>query len=207
MDFRIREILNLPDNVEDPWKSAFDDRVMRGTLHKFQHITYRTFLRPRDVIKFCNLALTKAQERSHSIGSGGDIRISNDDITMARNEYSRYFFNELDDEISEAEPDWQEATNVLRKIAKDNFSREEFNEGYKALSDSQTLSLDPTAMLNLLYRFSIIGYEGTRPTGSGTTHLFRYQNESLNFDIQAKSFRVHRGLKEALGLVEGAAGS
>lgn len=206
MDFRIREILDLPDSIEDPWKSAFDDRVMRGTLHKFQHITYRTFLRPRDVIKFCNLALTKAQERIRSTGIGDDIRISNDDITMARNEYSLYFFNELDDEISEAEPRWQEATNVLRKIAKDNFSRDEFAEGYRTLSESQELTLDPTAMLNLLYRFSIIGYEGTRPTGSGTTHLFRYQNESLNFDIQARSFRVHRGLKEALGLVEGSPG-
>lgn len=193
MDFRISKVMGLPGETKDPWKTVFDDRLMRGNQHKFQHIASRTFLRPRDIIKFCNLALEEAKRANAEI-------ISNEHITKARNTYSQYLLRELDDEIYQAENSWEDAIKILRRIEKEKFTRKEFEREYDVESKEKKLTLDPTSMLNLLYHFSIIGYTAGRRTE------FRYMNESLSFDIQAKSFRVHRGLKEALGLTEGSSG-
>ncbi len=56
--------------------------------------------------------------------------------------------------------------------------------------------------LQFLYRYSIIGFERKAPTGSGLVHHFRYQDEEVLFEPDARSFMVHRGLKEVLGLTE-----
>ena len=191
IDFRISKAMNLPEDIENPWEAAFENRRMRGNQNKFQHITFRTFLRPRDVIKFCNLALEEAQRDGASI-------ITNEHINRAQERYSEFFYYELDDEIGQTWPNWKEGLDVLRKIETTHFTRKDFEEEYAKMSKSRNLSLDPTEMLNMLYQFSIIGY-----TTGKETDVFRYKNESFSFDIQAKSFRVHRGLKKVLGLTEG----
>ena len=79
---------------------------MRGSQSKWNHVLSRTFLRPRDVIKFLNVALSVEKNRIRSfVAALVDktepqlTRIENEDITYARDEYSRYLKAELDDEI------------------------------------------------------------------------------------------------------------
>lgn len=45
------------------WENIADPALMRGSQSKWNHILARTFLRPRDVIKFLNIALKEAKKR------------------------------------------------------------------------------------------------------------------------------------------------
>jgi hypothetical protein len=67
---------------------------MRGSQGKWNHILARTFLRPRDVIRFLNTALASAKERN-----GESLIFTNEDIVASREDYSAYLKRELDDEI------------------------------------------------------------------------------------------------------------
>lgn len=200
IDWRIKESLSLRDEDGDPWSRVFDDQLTRGTQHKFQHIAFRTFLRPRDIIKFCNLALREAQDRDDA--GAGDLFITNLDLKAARSAYSDYFLRELDDEIAESESYWRDCIEMLRSVGRSRFTRPDFQVAYKRTQNRIPLHYGEEEALRLLYRYSILGFEGTRDSGSGVTDHFRYINESINFDPAARSFLVHRALKEALDLTE-----
>lgn len=200
IDARIKSSLEL-ENLTSAWDAAFDSQLTRGTQHKFQHMTYRTLLRPRDIIRFCNDALEAAQARLLASEAAGGL-ISNADIKAARAPYSSYLKRELDDEIAEAQPKWDNLPEVLRSIGAAKFEREDFARGFARAEKKLEMPLSMDEALQFLYRYSIIGFERKAPTGSGLTHHFRYQGEEVLFERDARSFLVHRGLKEVLGLTE-----
>jgi len=71
------------------WDAVFDENEqMPGRQAKYQHMLDRTFLRPRDMIKFCNETLDSY--KSLPPGERG-TRFSNRAINAARTEYSRIF--------------------------------------------------------------------------------------------------------------------
>ncbi len=202
MDWRIKESLGL-DYEEGAWEEAFEDRLTRGTQHKFHHITFRTFLRPRDVIQFCNFALAEAKDRAEREGGEGELKITNDDIKAARGSYSEYFQLELDDELGEAEPKWEEGLEVLKAIGAASFTRKDFDAAYQRIASRTRLPWGgPEELLGFFYDFSVVGFEKTRSSGSGRSHHFRYQGESVKLVPDARSFLVHRGLKESLDISE-----
>lgn len=201
IDWRIKEELGV-ENLDDAWDSAFDDQLTRGTQHKFQHMTFRTFLRPRDVIQFANLALTAAQTRaSMEAESKDDLRITNLDIKTARVPYSTYFRRELDDEIAAVEPSWQHYLEVLRTVGAAKFTRANYERAFEIAHRKFDLKLSIEDSLSLLYQFSILGFERA-VTGAGFIYQFRYLDPSVPFESDASYFYVHRGLKETLGLTE-----
>lgn len=56
MNKRFAAVLGIPE--ETAWASVFDEeKEMPGRQTKYKHILDRTFLRPRDIIKFCNETL------------------------------------------------------------------------------------------------------------------------------------------------------
>src|SRR5438034_5838532 len=199
LDHRIRESFDIADNVKDPWSKAFDGDLMRGTQHKFHHMTFRSYLRPRDIIKFANCALDEAKQRVLSAGGRSGL-ISNADITDGRKTYSRYLLSELDDEIAAAEPKWSEYVEILRRLQATRFTRDAFEAAYedvKRLGISPDLSTDE--LLVFFYRYSIVGFE--RDAGAAGLEIhFRYLDETIRFNPKSNSFMVHRGLKEALEL-------
>lgn len=201
IDFRIRESLDLPAEIDDPWEYVYDDQVMAGTQHKFQHMTFRSLLRPRDVIQFCNLSLSAYQNRiRYSVASVEDQKIRNTDVKEARRDYSEYFRRELDDEIAEAHPEWQQCLEVLRFVGHSKFTGDEFQRAFSNVAAGRNLNYTADEMLSLLYEYSIVGFLRKSLDGSGMAFHFRYQDESINLDPGAKKFAVHRALKEALGL-------
>ena len=197
IDQRIRVLIHT--DAEDPWLEVFDDAVMRGTQPKAKHIASRTYLRPRDMIQFCNACLTEAKRAGHDW-------ITNEDVVAARRPYSEYLIQELDDEIHAMNSDWQRYLDVLRRIHLMRFGRDEFDKAFRSLRLSK-LGLSEEEVLEMLYRFGIIGFTKFGGGGyGGSSVAFAYKDAMINFDPGATAFTVHPGLKEALELIEAGEG-
>jgi hypothetical protein len=177
------------------WDDLFDNELMRGSQPKWNHILSRTFLRPRDVIRFLNGALKEAKKHD-----GVVQKITNKDIIDAREEYSSYLKSELDDEIQPHWKNWTEALQACSALSTVTFDRADFEREYiQRKSTENALSADEA--LSLLYRFSVIGYP-VRSGYGGSGWIFQYTDPSAGWDNGAKRFKVHSGLKEYAKLRE-----
>jgi len=152
----------LGENKEKvEWASVFNEtREMPGHQSKYDHMRDRTYLRPRDMIKFVNCALSQYKERAgqHSAADSSDsrVKIDNIDVHNARVEFSEYFLREIDDEVHKHMPEYQRELDVLRALGKWQFDKEEFETAYDAQSrSSSTPAID---VLEKLYDFSFVGF-------------------------------------------------
>ncbi|MFN4310828.1 MAG: P-loop ATPase, Sll1717 family [Ferrovibrio sp.] len=182
------------------WNDVFDEtKEMPGHQSKYQHILDRTYLRPRDIIKFTNSVLRQyqAREKGRSVSAG---MFENIDLHNARTEYSGYLINELDDEIHKHLPHYEKLVELLRAIGVWQFTFADFEKQYDANSDFQQKETAKT-ILQELYEFSLIGFY--RPGGrgyGGSEYVFKYKEPKTRFDPQAVRFRIHPGLIEVFGL-------
>jgi hypothetical protein len=183
------------------WNEVFDDRrEMPGRQSKYKHICDRTFLRPRDMIKFCNEVLS-AYKDLHPNDPGG--RFDNDVVIAARDGYSDYLLRELDDEIAKHVPDYREYLEVLKSIGNIQFTSEVFRHAWSGRPALSGESWE--AGLASLFEFSVIGYLKSGGGGGGSTYVWRYLDARARFDPSADLYRVHPAFKEALDLIQGRA--
>ncbi|MCP1831162.1 hypothetical protein J2R76_007862 [Bradyrhizobium sp. USDA 4532] len=178
------------------WSDISDDSLMRGSQSKWNHILARTFLRPRDVIRFLNTALERAKERNY----GAPLVFLNEDIVGSREDYSSYLKQELDDEIRPHWAYWDEALQACSAISTITFERGLFEEEY-AKRKSAKNPITASEALSLLYRFSVVGYERRSGYG-GSSWAFQYTDPEAGWDNVANRFKVHLGLKEYAKLRE-----
>ncbi len=202
MQKRFDAVLGDSDIEKVSWEDVFDEtKEMPGHQTKYKHILDRTYLRPRDIIKFCNATLEQYKARSQSLllPSVDSSKIENADVNKARLEYSEYLRNELDDEIHKHLPNYREYLELLRSLGNWQFERKQFEEVYK--KQGELLHADSSKVLEELYEFSLIGFyrAGGRGYG-GSEYVFRYQNPRTQFDKTSVRFRVHLGLVDTLGL-------
>lgn len=185
------------------WNNVFnEDREMPGRQSKYKHICDRTFLRPRDMIKFSNEVLA-AHKDLHPNEPGA--RFDNDAVIAARDSYSDYLLRELDDEIAKHVPNYREYLEVLKSIGNIQFSSEVFRDKW---AERPSLSKDNWQDgLTSLFEFSVIGYLKSGGGGGGSTYVWRYFDARARFDPTADVYRVHPGFKEALDLIQGRARS
>jgi hypothetical protein len=177
------------------WESIVEPELMRGSQPKWNHILSRTFLRPRDVIRFLNGALKEAKKRAIE-----PILLSNKDIVNSREDYSSYLKAELDDEIRPHWQYWGEALQACSAISTITFEKSDFEREYKArVSKGNKVSTEEA--LSLLFRFSVIAYP-TRSGYGGSGWVFQYIDQHSGWDSGAKNFKVHLGLKEYAKLRE-----
>ncbi|NTU73974.1 hypothetical protein HGB07_07510 [Candidatus Roizmanbacteria bacterium] len=184
------------------WSSIFnEEKEMPSHQTKYDHMRDRTYLRPRDMIKFCNCALAKYKER---ISSDAELKESQDkidniDIHNARIEYSEYFLKEIDDEVHKHLPDYEKHLDVLRALGKWQFDRNEFEDMYKLHYSGA--SMTAAQALEALYDYSFIGFyrAGGRGFG-GSEYMFNYRELRKRFEITATRFRIHPGLIEVMGV-------
>ena len=149
---------------------------MPGHQSKYDHIRDRTYLRPRDFIKFANCALDKYKERNgRDSGADDPSRIDNVDVHNARIEFSEYLIREIDDEVHTHMPNYEDQLNVLRALGKWQFDSTEFEASYKARQDL-TGGSPANDILEKLYDFSFIGFyrAGGRGFG-GSEYMFKYR--------------------------------
>jgi hypothetical protein len=183
----------LSDAAE--WLDIASPGLIRGSQTKWNHIISRTFLRPRDVIKFLNAALSKAKKRHDE-----PLVFENPDIVDARVEYSTYLKRELDDEILPHWQQWDEALQALSAISTVTFERTDFEREYEnKRSTANPINADEA--LALLYKFSVVGYEKRSGYG-GSSWVFQYSDPQAGWDAAAIRFKVHPGLKEYAKLSE-----
>jgi hypothetical protein len=178
------------------WRDISEEGLMRGSQSKWNHILARTFLRPRDVIRFLNTALDRAKER------GGDppLIFANEDIVGSREDYSSYLKQELDDEIRPHWSYWDDALQACSAISTITFERDDFEREY-AKRKSPKNAVTAAEALALLYQFSVIGYERRSGYG-GSSWAFQYTDPEAGWDNVANRFKVHLGLKEYAKLRE-----
>lgn len=196
MEKRFRVVLgNSPT-----WSDVFDEtKEMPGHQTKYQHMLDRTYLRPRDVIKFTNSVLRQYQSRKSKDPRAGN-KFENIDLNNARTEYSSYLMNELDDEIHKHLPHYQDLVELLRKVGVWQFSPEEFEKQYSQARVAAQLG-PVTEALEQLYDFSLLGFY--RPGGKGyggSEYVFKYKEPKTRFEPSSTRFRVHPGLIDVLGL-------
>jgi hypothetical protein len=177
------------------WETVSAPALMRGSQSKWNHILARTFLRPRDVIKFLNAALEKARGRPDD-----PLLFDNTDIVSARDGYSAYLKAELDDEILAHWAHWEDALRVFSNLATVTFDREAFAREYTNRRSSGN-RIDSDEALSLLHAFSVIGYERRSGYG-GSSWAFQYSDPQAGWDQTASRFKVHPGLKEYARLRE-----
>jgi hypothetical protein len=177
------------------WAEITDGALMRGSQSKWNHILARTFLRPRDVIRFLNSALAEAKRRSDEL-----LVFTNKDIVASREDYSSYLKKELDDEIRPHWAQWDEALQACSAISTITFDREDFEKEYgRRKSGKNSVTFDEA--LKYLYRFSVIGYERRSGYG-GSSWALQYIDPQAGWDAAASKFKVHLGLKEYAKLRE-----
>jgi hypothetical protein len=177
------------------WVDLDDGQLMRGSQSKWGHIVARTFHRPRDVIQFLNCALNYAVKAVPE-----SSYFDNDDIQNAREPYSKYLKQELDDEILPHWDCWAEALQACSELATITFTRDAFREAYHKRK-SRRNNLDADEALETLYGFSVVGYRrGIGAGGSGW--VFQYADPNAGWDNAATQLKVHPGLKEYAKLRE-----
>lgn len=192
MERRFSELLGV-DGGPVPWDAVFDEsQEMPSRQSKYKHICDRTFLRPRDMIKFCNESLA----RYKMIGDGDSI--GNSSVHAARDEYSNYLLNELDDEIAKHVPNYKVYLEILKTIGSEKFELDDFVEVFE--QREELAGTAPKYALEALFEFSVISYLKPGGRGGGSEYVWRYKDPRARFDSTVPSFRVHPGFKEALDL-------
>jgi len=122
MQKRFATVLNIEET--NAWDTIFNEsEQMPGRQSKYQHMIDRTFLRPRDMIKFCNETLA-AFKMGLTVDSAEQF--TNRDINAARSEYSQYFLSELDDEIFKHLPHYEAIIEVLKSLDSLQFTKVDF---------------------------------------------------------------------------------
>jgi len=194
MERRFEEVLGNEDSASIRWEDVFDEeQSMPSRQSKYKHICDRTLLRPRDMIKFCNEVLASYKQE----GSPGTA-FDNAAIHTARENYSEYLLNEIDDEIAKHVPLYKEYLEVLKSIGAEKFELEQFSD---AFDQRESLAgVRPISALSDLFAFSIISYLKPGGRGGGSEYVWRYKDPRARFDAAIESFRVHPGFKETLGL-------
>ena len=187
--------LNAKLGAEARWDTISSAEKARTADSKWAFVLSRTFLRPRDVIRFLNSALAQARQRDDD-----PLLLNNQDVINARESYSAYLKAELDDEIMAHWPQWDEALQACSAISTLTFQREEFEQEYeRRRSKNNPVAADEA--LESLFRFSVIGYERRSGYG-GSSWAFQYTHPEAGWDNRAARFKVHLGLKEFAKLRE-----
>lgn len=189
MQSRFTAALSAPHT----WEKIFDEsKQMPGRQTKYKHICDRTYLRPRDMIKFCNEILDDYKRSPNGTG-----KFENSSVHNARPKYSYYLLRELDDEIAKHVPSYKDYIEVLKSIGSEIFQREDFASRLAA----RGVAAGPFRALEGLFEFSVIGYLQPGGRTGGSEYVWRYRDPRARFDSSARTYRVHPGYKEALNLV------
>lgn len=201
MERRFNIVLGDAGTPVVPWAAVFnEDREMPGHQTKYEHMRDRTYLRPRDLIKFTNCALAHHKNRVATTAEGDHPeKLDNADVHNARVEYSEYFLREIDDEVHKHLPDYEKHLDVLRALGKWQFEREEYEA--KLMEQYAAATLTPLDALEKLYELSFIGFyrAGGRGFG-GSEYMFKYREPRTRFDHASSRYRIHPGLIEVMGL-------
>lgn len=200
---RIKENLNTDTlDFKHNWNTIIENKNIGSNQLKWNYILERTFIRPRDIIKYLNLALDESKKRKKHDSKSTDL-IINKDFHDCKKDYSDYLYKELKDEVLAKYPLFNNYLEVLRDIHNTTFTNEEFAKSFDTLKTRLELDNNAETILERLYEFSIIGFYKSGGGGyGGATYCFEYSDPSIKFNPKANGFKIHAGFKEYLELIE-----
>ncbi|MGG6267533.1 P-loop ATPase, Sll1717 family [Leptolyngbya sp. AN10] len=188
---------NLADDfdTESVWKLLFEKKV--GEQHSFDYIIDRTLKRPREVIQYCNLALSFAQDANRS-------RITEEDILAAEARYSIWKLDDLINEFSVQYPFLRDTFNVFDGF-QSSFTKEQiaprFEKSKAMLSQkfNELSGLDLDDFLQLLFG---IGFLGAKVLGEifYLHDQLDYKRIVLPYIVDLEAIVIHPAFRLALGL-------
>ena len=152
VDFELNE-------VNQVWERLFDSSVDGND--SFKYIVDRTLKRPREVIQFCNLALSIAQDDNNE-------KISTRNIKVAEARYSTWKLDDLVNEFQVQYPFLSDLLNVFQGF-EHTFSKKDIDVRYSGAQEAiikkfpELSFLDLDSFLQLLFA---IGFIGVRVNGN-----------------------------------------
>lgn len=185
LNARITSSLPQLKNVP-PWETVVEDQpynLPKKVKSCWSYIANSTFERPRDIIKFMKMCKME-------IGNG---RLKFSHIQNAEKSYSKWFYNELRDEIYSHLPVWKESLDCLTRIGRGMLTSKDF---INALKEDKKISRwlkddgkEVEHIVETLFDFSVLGnFDGKR-------WLFSYkENAGLAWNPSMKLI-VHFGFK------------
>ena len=189
---------NLDHSLSDAdqvWDALFEKQV--GSQNSFEYIVDRTLKRPREVIQFCNLALSVAQDF-------GRLKITEEDILAAEARYSIWKLDDLINEFKIQYPFLRDFLSIFDGF-RVSFSKDQINlkfeESKKVLvrkfPELHVLDLD--SFLQLLFG---LGFVGARVAGKD---LYLHDDPDrprivLTNLVNLENIVVHPAFHLALGL-------
>lgn len=200
---RIQSVLHSEsDNFEKNWSAVFDNATIYKNHSNWKYFIDRSFIRPRDLIKFMNLSLEKAKQRLRTNPNSIDL-ITNEDIREMQKDYSNYLYSEIKDETCAKYPDFDKYLEILRNLHKISFNKMEFEEHYKKINERYKSLPEKEDVLKRLFEFGIIGFY--KPGGGGyggSEYCYQFRSEMQPFNPAAEKYKTHLGFKEYLELIE-----
>jgi energy-coupling factor transporter ATP-binding protein EcfA2 len=175
------------------WDLIFSPDEMRQRASIRSYLIKRTMLRPRDLVAFCIKCKEVAETHDHPI-------VQTSDVYIAEESYSKYMYDELDDEMHKQVPDSRQLMQVIRDIGSTRFTFTTWNQAIKDrlpnLSDEQSKD-----KLKVLFDYSVIGIPRSGGSGGGTKILYVYNDRFLEPDFRSE-MAVHPSLKKPLKITE-----
>ncbi len=198
MEKRFAEVVSIPE--KNAWDQVFDEQEeMTGRQSKYRHMLDRTFLRPRDMIKFTNEVLDAFKKSQ--VTEKPRTKFNNRDVQVARNEYSAYLLSELDDEILKHHSKFRTYIEILKSLESLQFTLADFVEACEKRQRSLPPDIEHLTILSTLFDFSLVGYYSPGGGGfGGSEYIWKYKDVRSQFNEAALNYRIHAGLKEVLGL-------
>lgn len=187
---RIRASLTIPA-AEDAWCSVVnneDDMRPDKVNDLWSYIANRTFERPRDFLKFL--------KECRKIRSSG--KLGWPEIKEAEFAYSKWFLNELRDEIHSHLPVWREAIQCITQIGRRVFQTEdlvqELKRDIKVCAWMEQEKFSPDRIIAMLFDFGVLGNLDARDRW-----LFKYKNDDLHWSPRMRN-TVHFGFQRQLSV-------
>jgi hypothetical protein len=180
---RINASLKMP-NSDSAFGDLFDASSPAGDIGAMKYICDRSFYRPRDVLQFC-IKLQDEVNRSGTL----------DSYTWrdAEEQYSQWFFNELQNEINTKIFDMSELKKLLRDMATKRHSYDEYLHIYEKYKDS--IKHHPQDLAEMLYKYGVL--ENIDEKGDMSNYYSILLSEQSEFNPNLLMC-VHRALRPAL---------
>lgn len=176
----------LPDEIDAD--ELFEPGDMRGSIKPFNYIVKRTFLRPREILQFVDLALREDAKAT---------QISKDAIRDAETLYSRWKVEDLQQEFSKVFPQFGSLLEALRQEV---HRYDSIDELARVLDKNAHDAIEVVGMrraIEILFDASVIGIR-LRAAGSP-----RFKSEDPQLQLPAEGVvYVHQSLYKGLNIVE-----
>ena len=196
--YRISRENNQQDiSFDNAWDSVFvhDLKIKYGGKRMkpvFDFILINTHLRPRDVISYLKCCCSIALQYNKSIVCWRDVK-------AADREFSNYFKNELEDEITPLVPQINVIWKMITEMRKPIFSVNDFEDTLVEYQQQKMLEMNISAssILEILFNFSILGNQHKTQEKIA---FFKYQQTNMTYNRHERLV-VHRGLLKSLQLL------